>query len=176
MVNETLHKCSIYTNDEIRATTNPRVTLNTTRSNISGSLVSLSPKFHSISLYKQLLSSYGPLFDKCTDWAQNDIEHYKVKIRFSIYKCHCIPNCNPLCSTASHYRDTFYYFETDVPKWCTDWLWTPIGHIKFLIFSTTCSIPTQVNPTFLPLHSTIFELQVILRQVHWMNPKRPWKL
>ncbi len=40
-----------------------------------------------------------------------------------------------------------------------------------------CNNYPQV-PNFTPFHSTVrrFELQAILRQVHWMTPKWPWRL
>ncbi len=42
-------------------------------------LISTSPKFRSIPPYDQPISRYRQLWDKCTEWPQNDLEHYKVK-------------------------------------------------------------------------------------------------
>ncbi len=41
-------------------------------------LVSLSPNFQSVSLYKTFLS-YKPFWRKCTEWPQNGIEPFKIE-------------------------------------------------------------------------------------------------
>ncbi len=42
-------------------------------------LLSTSSKVHSISLYGQPFWRYRQLWEKCTEWPQNDLERYKVK-------------------------------------------------------------------------------------------------
>ena len=42
-------------------------------------LVSLIPKFHYVLLYSQPLR-YRVVWDKCTEWPQNNLEPYKVKL------------------------------------------------------------------------------------------------
>ena len=53
---------------------------------IHGLLIYPSPKFQSVLLYDQPFLRYGPFWDKCTQWPQNDLEHYKVQgQRYSVY-------------------------------------------------------------------------------------------
>ncbi len=42
-------------------------------------LVSLSPKFQTISFYEQPFWGFRPLWENCTEWQQNYLEYYKVK-------------------------------------------------------------------------------------------------
>ncbi len=87
-------------------------------------LVSMCPKFHSISLYDEPFSSYRPFWEKCTKWPQNYLEPYKVKLRY------------------------IYVLQISTRP-------------KFHCFA---------------LRRAVFELQAILRKVHWMTPKWPWTL
>ena len=61
--------------------TDPKMTLNPTGQihHIHVLLVSMTPKFRSISLYDQPFSKYRQFWGKCTEWPQNDLKPYKVK-------------------------------------------------------------------------------------------------
>ncbi len=48
-------------------------------------LVSLIPKFNSVSLYNQPFLRYRASSDKLTEWPQNDLESYKVKCTAYMY-------------------------------------------------------------------------------------------
>ncbi len=50
-----------------------------------------SPKFQSITLYNHSFSGYQQCWDKCTEWPQNDLEHYESKVSYTnvhIYVCY----------------------------------------------------------------------------------------
>ncbi len=65
---------------ETNAPNDTKMTLNHTRSNVHMCVtVSPSPKFQSVLLYHQPFLRYKPFWEKCTEWPQNDLEHYKVK-------------------------------------------------------------------------------------------------
>ncbi len=76
-------------------------------------LVSLIPEAHSVSLYTQPLSSYRRL---CAPWdSKNDIEHYKVNIRYHIYNYALSQISNSFSLQLAVSRDTIH-FETSEPK------------------------------------------------------------
>ena len=54
------------------------------------------------------------------------------------------------------------------------WLWTLEDHYVPHIHITTTP-QSQISPRF-ALWPAVFEIQVILRQLHWMTPKWPWTL
>ncbi len=64
--------------------------------------------------------SFTPMLKQCIEWSQNEQEHYKIKGTL----CNYVPNFNPFCSTASHFRDTVH-FETQ-PR-VAQWLKRPLG-------------------------------------------------
>ncbi len=73
-------------------------------------LVSMCPKFHSVSLYDEPFSSYGPFWDKCTEWPQNNLEPYKFKCTLYIYNyCPWVPDFTPFRSTTSRFRVTGHF-------------------------------------------------------------------
>ena len=89
-------------------------------------LVFVIPNFHCVLLYDQQFSRYRLFWDKCTEWPQNDLEPYKVKLP---YTCICI----------------------------------------------TTLRESQISLQF-ALRPSVLKLQAILRQVHRMTPKWPWRL
>ena len=64
-----------------------------------------SPKFHSVSLYAQPFLSYVPFWDKCREWPQNAIEHYKIKLPY-IGTTRNPESQISITSTVSHFWDT----------------------------------------------------------------------
>ncbi len=81
-------------------------------------LVSMSPKFHFVSLYDEPFSSYRPFWEKRTKWPQNDLESYKVKLSY-IYVCFTSiheAQISLFCSKTNHYRVTGQFWEK-----CTKW-------------------------------------------------------
>ena len=99
---------------ETNAPNNSKMTLNTIRSKMSHmhvSLVSLSPKFQSISLYDQPFLRQGATNSKCTEWPQTDLEHLTVKrILYTLNTTTQGPNFGPFHSMTSHFQiyRTFY--------------------------------------------------------------------
>ncbi len=57
-----------------------KMTLKPTRAKVllSDLLLSAKPKFQSVSMYGQLLSSYRIFWDKCIEWNQYNLEHNNV--------------------------------------------------------------------------------------------------
>ncbi len=79
-------------------------------------IVSIIPKFHSVTLYDQPFLRYRAFWDKCTEWPQNDLEPYKFKCTPYIYTyCPRVSNFTQFCSTISLFQHTGH-FETSAPN------------------------------------------------------------
>ncbi len=110
-------------------------------------LVSTRPKCHSVKLMTSCF--VRPFWDKCTEWAQNNVEPYKVK-------------CTPywLLVSLSVRFQSFSLYDHPVlsysPFWgkCTNgthkWPWTLQGHIYLI-----CVLLVSRFPNFTPFRSMV---------------------
>ncbi len=83
-----------------------------------------------------------------------------------------VKNFNPFRSTVSHVW-VITYFETSTPNDLHMTLNTKRSNVAYIHVTTTPE--SQISPCF-SVRTVAFELQAILRQVHWMTPKLPWTL
>ncbi len=90
---------------------------------------------------------------KCTDWPQNELEHYGVKGTPSLHVMLVLPSPGfcPCFSMASRFRVT-HHFETNALN-NSKWSSTQKGH-RYQI------------PIHVALRSAVLELQTICRQLH----------
>ena len=88
------------------------------------------------------------------------------------YLCHWFPNFTPFCSTAScfWYIGHFGTSASNDPKMTLNPTRLNVPNI-----CTTTVPESQISLSF-PLRPALFEIQAILRQVHWITPKWPWTL
>ena len=101
--------------------------------------VSTSPRFYPVSLYDKLFISYRPFLEKCTEWPQNDLEHYKLKCTLHVLFVSLVPKFHSVLLYGQPFLRYMASFLRQVPR-------------------------------------AIFEIQAILRQVHWMTSNWPWTL
>ena len=110
---------------EISAPNDPKMTLNTSRSyvpHIYVTSIQNIPNFTSqmsqISLQFALrwaIFGIQAIWDKCTEWPQNHLKHYKVKGTPHIcYQCPRLQNFTPFCCTISPFQ---YMAHIIIPNW-----------------------------------------------------------
>ncbi len=133
--------------------------------------VSTRPKF-TVSLYDESFSSYRPFWEKCTKWPQHDLEHYKLKCSPYVL----IVSMSPKVHSVSLYDQPFLKYRAFWDK-RTEWPQNDLEPYKFNCTPYIYNYCPQVS-NFTPFRSTpsLFNIQAILRQVHWMIPKWPWIL
>ena len=78
-------------------------------------LISTSPKFHPVSLYDEALLSYRPFWEKCTEWPQNNLEHYKLKCTPYVLLVSMIPKFHTVLLYGHPFWD-IGHFETRAPN------------------------------------------------------------
>ncbi len=136
---------------ETSAPNDPKLTLSTSRSYVPYIymlLGSMSPKFHSISLHDEPFSCYRPFWEKCTQWPQNDLEPYKVKLSYI-----CITSV-PDSQMSLHFTLRPAIFEIQailrqVHRMIPNWPWTQQRQITLYLYN---NCPRVSN--FTPFGST----------------------
>ena len=140
----------------------PKMTLNSTRSNvpqICGTGVPHS-QIQSVLLYRQDFLSYWPIWDNWTKWPRTwEGQMYPIHVLL-------VSTSTKFHSTTSHFQDTGH-FETSAPN-----------DPKIMNLNPTRSnVPhmyhwcPRVFSVLFILQEAIFELHAILRKVDWMTPQ-----
>ncbi len=143
-------------------------------------LVSPSHKFHSISLYDKLFSSYRLFWEKCTKWLQKRLDTTWSKVHSICYKCPLVPNCSPFRSTTRNFG-VLGHFEANTPNnpppQKKKWTWTLHGQgIPYKCYSS------PRVPNFSPFPSTTSRFQVMGHFQTWSKVPpytcyySPWKV
>ncbi len=114
--------------------------------------------------------SYMPFSDKCTEWPQNYIEHYKVRgTPYMCYWCSPVLNLSPFCSLASRFCVTKHLRQVHRIK--AKRPWTIQDQMYPICVS---SVPESQIAVLFGLRPAVFEIQAIFRKVHRMTTKWPW--
>ena len=117
-------------------------------------LVSTGPNCQSILLCDQPFSICRPFWDKCTKWAQNDLEPYKVKCKYMHYQCRRVSNFSPFHSM------TIFKLQgmlRQVYQMTSKWTWTLPGQK----YTTYVLLVSQVINFSFALWPAIFKISLI---------------
>ena len=95
------------------------------------------------------------------------------RYRITIYMCPWVLNFSPFCSAG-----TFLSYRPFWDKF-TEWFQNDLEYYKvkctrLFLVCVTASVPEHQISSCFTLQPAGFELQAILRQVHWMTLKWPW--